>query len=280
MTVAKYFNIPDRKLTDGDLGVEVEVEGCNLPRRIPRYWNTDYDGSLKGEAYEYVLAKPLKKPELAKALVELDKAYLTNGSVVNDSVRCGVHVHVNVQKLTITQLYNFFTLYSLFEGPLLHYCGKGRDGNLFCLPLNKSPQVVYALREAAQQKEFRPLYDDAYRYCAMNVKALGQYGSLEFRALRGGPDLQRVYKWAELLQHLRDVAMEFKDPCEIIESASLNGHLETFKKLLGDKRSVMFKAVPNIKRKLQKGARNAAAIAFATNWADFDKKYDPYPDFY
>ena len=215
MEVAKYFNIHARRLVDGDLGIEIEVEGKYLPQRVDG-WNTDYDGSLVGESYEYVLEKPMSLVDTMGAIDNVSAAYARKGSQVQDSVRCGVHVHVNAQRLSIPQLYNFMTLYSMFEEVLLAACGPHRDGNLFCLPLNKSPLLIHALRHAAETKAFRHLHTDEYRYCAMNVKALGQYGSLEFRALRGGKDLERIKHWATLLLHLREVACKYDNPVEVV----------------------------------------------------------------
>jgi len=278
MDVVKCFNIPDRRLTSGDLGVEVEVEGSSLPRRMGQYWNIDYDGSLKGEAYEYVLDKPLSEADVGKALAYLGDKYKECNTTVNDSVRCGVHIHVNVQKLSIVQLYNFITLYSMFEGVLLDYCGKGRNGNLFCLPLNRSVGVIQALRATAQQNYFRGLHDDEYRYCALNVKSLGQYGSVEFRALRGGPDLSRISDWSSLLLHLRDVACTYPDPTCIIENGSMVGCVELFSNVC-EPFMHMFDLTKNLERKLQDGIQSAQAIAFSCDWEVYNREVDPYEDF-
>ena len=42
------------------------------------------------------------------------------------------------------------TLYAIFEHVLLDYCGAGRRGNLFCLPLSESDLVVEALVDAIE----------------------------------------------------------------------------------------------------------------------------------
>jgi hypothetical protein len=278
MRVAEKFRIAPRKLASGVLGIEIEVEGRKLPRRITG-WNTDYDGSLVGESYEYVLEKPMSLADAMGAVDNVCKAYDDAGSTVKDSVRCGVHVHVNAQRLSIPQLYNFMTLYSMFEGVLLAYCGPYRDGNLFCLPLNKSPLLLNALRYAAQNKEFGMLCSDEYRYCAMNVKALGQYGSLEFRALRGGSDLTRVKSWASLLLHLSEVACKYDNPGEIFSEASKLGSTQFFLNTVGDF-AEMFNGISNIKRRLQRGVRAAAPLAYACDWDIYNYvEVDPYEDF-
>lgn len=278
MDVIKCFSIHPYKFTDGDLGIEIEVEGSNLPEQL-EYWNVEYDGSLVGESREYVLKKPLKVKEIPLALDELRRKYVKCESTVNDSVRCGIHIHVNVQKLTMVQLYNFFTLYSMFEGVLLGYCGKGRDGNLFCLPLNKSPLLINIIRHCAEAKEFGYFHDDEYRYCAMNVKSLGSYGSLEFRSLLGGSGaLERTEAWASLLLHLRDVACMYEDPTQLIRQGSIQGYYPLFKRLIGS-HITMFSEVDNKERKLVQGIRAAQAIAYSCDWATYIDNSDPYVDF-
>ena len=275
MVVSEYFNISPLKLTDGDLGVEVEVEGRGLPLIGDRYWRTDNDGSLKGEAFEYVLKRPLSFEDAAIAMDALGRAYVMAGATINDSVRCGVHVHINVQKLTIPQLYNFITLYSVFEEIMLDYCGVGRNGNLFCLPLNRSAGVIYTLRACAENTNFMALHSDEYRYCALNVKALGDYGSVEFRALRGGPDLTKIKLWYTLLLHLRNVACTYYNPTEIIIGCSMKGCSNIFNEVCGSFIDAgMFSKSSNIARKLKDGIQSAQAIAFSCDWNKYNEEVE------
>jgi hypothetical protein len=280
MNVMKCFCLRKRVKTSGDLGIEIEVEGDDLPDHdsVSNFWRVDHDGSLQGEANEYVFKRPLKVEQVDEALAELQAAYEDSESFINSSVRAGIHVHVNVQELTAVQLYNYITLYSMFEGALLSYCGVGREGNLFCLPLNQSAALVEQLRNVAVTQDFLSLISDEYRYCAMNVKALGTYGSLEFRAMRSTSDLPRVSKWAKLLLHLRDVACMYDNPEEIIAEASIIGSMEMFKKCVGE-HLPMFDKVMNLKRRLSKGVRSSQAIAFSCDWNIYNREVDEYEDF-
>src|SRR3546814_10984266 len=67
------------------------------------------------------------------------------------------------------------------------------------------------------------LHSDNLRYASMNVKALGDYGSLEFRAMRGTRDMDLIYSWAENLLHLREFAKQFDNPAEIADTFSMRG---------------------------------------------------------
>src|SRR5690554_4898477 len=120
MTIRKLMRLPE---TQGDVGVEIEVEGSNLPR-TGEHWIVTQDGSLRGESCEYVLRQPLSLPETKEALAYLSRRYEETGAEIADSPRCGVHIHVNCQELTIIQLYNFMTLYLILEDLLVRWCGE------------------------------------------------------------------------------------------------------------------------------------------------------------
>lgn len=66
-TVMQWFGIREDFAAKGDVGIEIEVEGKNLPKHFEKYWRVEADGSLRGEDNaEYVLEKPspLSKPNL------------------------------------------------------------------------------------------------------------------------------------------------------------------------------------------------------------------------
>lgn len=208
LTVFKEMKL--RSKTKGDIGVEIEVEGKRLPR-LDKYWRNEHDGSLRGEEnMEYVLQKPGTLKEVREALDYLDNAYKKNKSVVDDTVRAGVHIHVNCQELTMCQLYSFFCVYMILEEMLVKFCGEHREGNLFCLRIKDADYTLSCIRRAMLTKDFRQIFhNDDLRYSAMNVKALGDYGSLEFRTMRGTRDLDLIYTWAEILFNLREYAKSF-----------------------------------------------------------------------
>ncbi len=265
-----WFNIPPHFAQTGDIGVEIEVEGCNLPL-APKYWRREEDGSLRGiENGEYVLLKPLSLNSTKIALGYLKKAFKENESKIDDTVRAGIHVHINVQKLTIVELYNMMTIYLILEPLLIKYCGEGREGNLFCMRAQDAPFLLYALKRAARQRRFRNLVDDNLRYASMNVKALGQYGSLEFRALRSTDDMKRIFTWVKLLYTLRSAAKLFTDPIDVINSFS-NDEVDAFiDKVFGGGLSALVKRLsPEYKALTSKGMRCAQDIAFAVNWQAF-----------
>ena len=276
-TVAEWFSIPPRLFTEGDVGIEVEVEGYNLPV-TQKYWKMEDDGSLRGESKEYVLKKPMPLSQARLALKYLGVMYNKHGSVVHDSVRAGVHVHINVQKLNIVELYNFMTVYIILENLLTKYCGESREGNLFCLRTGDAEYLLYQLVEVARSRRFKALVTDDLRYASMNVKALGTYGSLEFRAMRGTRDLDAIYIWTEVLLNLREVAKTFQSPCEVVSNFS-EGSAQAFVDRCLGKHTGLFTAHTGWEKDVVAGMRRAQDIAFATDWEEFKlpEAFNPFP---
>lgn len=252
--------------TVGDLGVEIEVEGHNLPQVNNAMWVTEQDGSLRGESAEYVFNGPKSLLETRKALSSLGDRFKKNGSQIAYTGRAGVHVHVNCQELTLTQLYNFTTLYIILEDLLVTWCGKDRVGNLFCLRVKDAEYTSVILQQALEEGEYRRHFStDDLRYASMNLKALPQYGSLEFRAMRSTDDMDVVYLWAKTLYALREFAKETNNPQELIYKMSVGGEdafVDEYLPHLADQVKV-----EGWKDMLKDGMRRAQDIAFATDWA-------------
>lgn len=266
-TVMQMFMLQDNRKVEGDLGVEIEVEGHNLPGAMAM-WRREEDGSLRGESAEYVLKKPVTVEGLKKALSILDKAYVDMGSKVEESVRAGVHVHVNVQNLNTIELFNFVTSYYILEELLVNYCGESRVGNLFCLRACDADYVLDFVVDVVKRKRWRHLVSDNIRYAALNFKSLGEYGSLEFRSLRSTRDLSVVQTWAEILLTLRNNSIKFTDPKDVIGAFSAGGGEAFVTKLLGDY-AYIFTQMPGFEKMLTRGMRNAQELAFCCDWQAF-----------
>jgi len=268
--VTSAFRVANRKLTKGDLGIEVEVEGEHLPTPN-KYWRSEHDDSLRGECREYVLKRPLSLPDARMALSYLDNCYHEAGTTVHESVRAGVHVHVNVQKLTVVQLFSFMVVYIILEDILIKYCGEYREGNLFCLRTKDAEFLLYNLERVAKGKEYRYFESDVLRYSSMNVCSLWSYGSLEFRAMRGTRDLDVIGDWAEILLNLRNEAIKFDNPAQVVEMLQRDGaesFLETF---LGTFKETLCNALP-YEELINEGLVRAYQLAMSPDWTSFNMK--------
>lgn len=219
-----------RDVGEVEVGIEIEMEGDRviLPAQ-PAGWEFHEDGSLRGEGQnaEYVLRRPVPRNAYRARLQTLKDALNRNNSVIKASDRCGVHVHINCQKLTVNQVINFGVMYLLLEDIMLNYCGEERKGNLFCLSAKDAETVIEALVRAKERNSLDGLQNDRFRYASVNFSSLSKYGSLEFRAMRTLPDLSGIEDWVDLLLRIKDASQDYKDTRDIVEQVSM-GSVEAF----------------------------------------------------
>lgn len=238
--MTKLHELLQQKLTDGLFGIEIETEGKGLTDAIPVQWKLDNDGSLRGrfpnECAEYVLRKPLSMDKAIQAVTALRKVQDDAKAQLDFSFRTSVHVHVNVQQLTFNQYLNMIYTYLLIEEPLVHYCGKERIGNRFCLRLQDAEGLLDYLFMLFRNgyTSMRHINGDAVRYAALNVAATAKYGSLEFRSLKGNMDVAYITTWLKALNNVRDFAMKYDNPQTIHDLFVKSEPVDFAKAVLGD----------------------------------------------
>ena len=243
----------------GEVGIEVEVEGRNLPDRFQGIvpWQIVGDGSLRGENREFVLKKPVKRGAWEKALNVLRNQLEKNESRVDFSHRCGVHVHINCQGLEVRDVISFITTYLCFEESLVRWCGDERVGNLFCLRASDAPGLIGWVNRLKETGSIRSVYTDRVRYGSVNLKALATYGSLEFRAMRSDLTPGVIEDWVNVLLKIKDYSVGKRD-VDIISQFSLQGPQDFFNEVLGEFRD----KINPTEYELVSGMRNAQEVAF------------------
>lgn len=265
-------------LQEGLYGLEIEVEGKKLPSALnPTFWRVEKDDSLKTEeAWEYVTPKPFSLKGIKDALEYLQLVYQMNGSLVDESVRAGVHVHVNVQDWNFKQMMTFIFAYWTIEDPLLAYCGENRSGNLFTLRIRDGELPPYLLLKAINERNLEILSNDIIRYSSLNLCALGKYGSLEFRGMRGTGNLKSIYEWVEIINDLRNSSINFDDPVQIASFLSGDGELALFEALLPNTHH-LFNHIKNKEQMIRDSIRRVQMLAFGVDWTSFGKEnFNPF----
>jgi hypothetical protein len=240
--------IMGNKDTTGQVGLEVEVEGNKFPKhaypnqnavdpeKIPSVWKSVKDGSLRGaDSQEYVLKSPLSFDEVPEAVNSLWKMFNDYGSVLDDSNRTSVHVHVNVQTWHMNRLTTFVAMYYILEEILTEWCGDHRVGNLFCLRAKDAPAIVRHFRNFVRTDGGSSFEQNVHHYAGLNTHALNKYGSLEFRALRGVQEPGPIIEWVSIIRRLYELSAEYDDPRTMVEMFSSEGPFAFFDTLLGDK---------------------------------------------
>lgn len=252
------------KKTAGDVGVEIEVEGWSLPRATP-LWRREDDTSLRGESGEYVLDRPVPIGKLDEAFKELEDAFTKSHAEVVPTYRAGVHVHVNVQELTTTQLFNYIVLFLILEETLVEFCDNTRQGNHFCLRAKDAGYLTKTIWDACEKGDMQFLNTENIRYSAMNLSSLFKYGSIEFRSLESTRDFDKIKLWCNILYQLKEAAITYTDPISVITDISLNGN-EAFVKHTLKQYSPHITSKSDWMKKLKEGVRNAQDIAFSRIW--------------
>src|SRR5699024_2261938 len=146
-----------------------------------------------------------------------------------------------------------------------HWCGDGREGNLFCLRSSDAEVILHTLARCAKDKTFPPRFDENVRYASMNLAALPKYGSLEFRAMRGVDHPKPIIQWASTLLNIREEAKKYDNPKQIIEAFSLQGPDNFTDNLVNKLDGVAEVNDKEGYKMLMEGMRNAQFVAYSTD---------------
>ena len=256
------------KRTEGfKYGVEIEIEGENLCGDLT-HWRKDYDPSLKSaENAEYVTRNPENYDVTVHNVRSLYQTLGKRKSVIYDSVRAGVHIHINVQDNTWKELFTFLSVYFTVENVMTKWCGKGRSGNHFCLRSKDAEYLQEVILDAATSKNFRKLKTEDIRYSTLNLLSLFKYGTIEFRALRTPLDPDTIVKWIDIITHLWEKSKEFKDPQHVMETLSLDGVNEYIRNIFGKHyNSVIYKDAP---KHVQESIYYTQDLSFMIDWPNY-----------
>ena len=256
---------------DGLIGLEIECEGDNLVEVDTHIWRSERDSSLKkANSYEYVLREPLPLSQLDNALSELKEIIDKHDGVIDESVRAGVHVHINVQDMELIHFFNLIVLYLTLEELLVSYCGNNRQGNLFCLRASDARYIIARIVSAIKAKKLPHLHTDEIRYASMNLKALYQYGSVEFRAMRSTPDFGLIKTWACILAKLKESSSLFSSPEAVMWEVSDKGAVRFVEHVLGEYASI-FLEKEDLEECARNGIDNAQDVAYCVSWSEYLK---------
>lgn len=280
----------------GSVGIEVEVEGDKFPKvpghetthkALPlegwTFWSYVKDGSLRGhDNAEYVLQRPIDFDQVPAAIEELDSKLKAYGSVLSESNRTSVHVHLNCQDFHMNRLASFCALYFCFEEVLVEWCGDHRVGNLFCLRGKDAPGLITKIKRFIQSDGQTEL-SDGLHYSGLNANALTKFGSLEVRSMRGPTDLSIIVQWVKVLERLYNLSAEFTDPRDIPAQFSAQGPLTFFETILGEEGITLRQGIDfddeRIRDSMYEGIRLAQDLCYCRDWGNFkpvDMKDDPF----
>jgi len=273
-----------RKATKGTIGLEIECEGNKFRKEtVVAPWTYHQDNSLRGQDNaEYVLSRPLEFDKIPEALDKLWAMFEAYGTILSDSNRTSVHVHLNVQNWYLNRLTSFFAMYFCVEELLTAWCGEHRIGNLFCLRAKDAPAIISQLRKFVTNDGRHPI-NDGFHYAGLNAQALFKFGSIEIRTLRGPTDKQVILDWVSILERLYTLSAEYDDPRDICGLFSSGGPLTFLSSLLGPQEVTLRNGISYtddmIRDAMYYGIRLVQDLVYCRDWSTYKPtpiKPDPF----
>ena len=191
--IPKDLEWPD----DYRYGLEIELE--NIVNRPPlERWIMHYDGSLRNNGLEYVLAGPKSGMELHEALQEL-QANLPDTAIANE--RCGLHVHLDVMNFDMERRERFFKTMLVFE-KLLYKISGDRETNKNCVPTYYNANFLREIGAIATGN-LQHIRLTPGKYAGLNFNSIITLGSLEVRMHEGTVDFERILRFVRILGYIR-----------------------------------------------------------------------------
>lgn len=292
--------IPGRKLNapvktsrfNEKLGIEIELEGSNLPSAgyvdgvlsdSGSRWDVKADGSLRN-GLEYVLNKPCYDNEVEGLIRGLFDVFDRRGTVLKPSNRCSLHVHYNVGGLKVNALTSLIALWTIFEEPLLRWWGDARFRNHFCLSSKDEASNLRAWQHFLTTGQLPE--ETALRYTSLNLVAIRKYGSVEFRGGGAIESPEQAILWVRFLHRLCEYAQEkYPNPQQLAYDLSERGAAQMLEDICGEEFAEFYqqviRTVDDFNRCCADSFYNFQPIIFGFPWGDWlesiDKAYVPDP---
>lgn len=193
------------------VGIEVELErfrrthevATSNQEMLEMLWLQKEDGSLRNSGIEFVSRFGLIWDQVPMAVQELEEyvTTVTNGKA-EANARTGLHVHIDVTQLTCYQLANLLFLYSILE-PLIFHVSGGRGENVFCVPWETNRFTLGSVVNKLTSIGMREMRWRNYsKYCGLNLAAMSNYGTIEFRMHKGTYKAEEIQKWVDFIAKL------------------------------------------------------------------------------
>lgn len=191
-------------ITNDCVGLEIELEhagGFQIPVTRPKYWDTHGDGSLRDGGIEWVFTRPLSGKQAVAAIEAYGRGVetaRTTQTLPQLTARTSLHVHVDVTDLTPSELIRLLMIYSIFELPLFRAYAPDRVDNHFCVRYNQFLELLGVPRALNKGMDvFSNQFNtpNVGRYCALNIKAVFKFGSVEFRHHPGTLSPAEMLEW-------------------------------------------------------------------------------------
>lgn len=191
-----------------------------------RKWKAMYDGSITPERkdgrtatseYKCEIVSPICNYEDIETIQEIVRQLRHKGAIANAS--CGIHVHINARPHTARSLRNITNIMASKEDLLFKALGVSASRasrwckkveNEFVETMNRrkptSTDAVARLWYNGNANRAREHYDPS-RYHALNLHAVWQKGTIEFRCFNGTTHAGKIKTYIQLCLAISNQAM-------------------------------------------------------------------------
>lgn len=203
-----------RAVLDGDVGIEIEIEGRGLDEIGVKGWHTHREDSLRNGGVEFVTRGPVALGDVFKLVFNLNDSIAKSRARHNLKSHLGsTHIHVNMLGESLDTVLGTAILWTCVEPIVMRLCGPMRDGNLFCLPSYDAGDTQEFVDHLCKyiDTEGRAGRWTHGKYSALNFGRLFDFGTLEFRCFPTSIDPAEIKEWCTWVTNLRKLARSAKD---------------------------------------------------------------------
>jgi hypothetical protein len=181
-------------------GTEYEIEDVKANGINSPFLHTAVDNSLRNNGIE-VKTNPvsfeqsLELFDVVHSQLKLGKEPFTD--------RTSIHVHINIQALSLEEVRQLVLTYALFEPLFFKFVGPIRQGSIYCVPLS------YTYLPSHYKQPIQELWKRWQKYTAFNISPMcaGKdgvegLGTIEFRHLYGTGDKKVYQTWLSAIKEL------------------------------------------------------------------------------
>lgn len=203
---------------NGDAGIDSLARAAYFPASC---WKIKLDGSLRNGGLEFISPAMIPKQTAAnlallytwlKRYNKDPKVFLPDGNgkqIQPDfSWRTSIHVHLECIQMDVHDFKKLLLLYFLFEESLFQFVDpERREHNIFCTPITRTffyPFYEFINNSTTEKlaNSYRDMVNHIKKYSAVNFEHMYDFGTLEFRHLKGTDDLKFLSTWIKLLLKL------------------------------------------------------------------------------
>lgn len=191
MEEEKLHNLPEALARKG-----ISCRKINYTKEITSYWKLVTDASVRTSSVGVTgmeIVSPILKGKKGKIALETVCEVLNElGASINRT--CGLHVHVGIGDLKLTQLYDILRFYQNNEDFIDSLVSPSRRNSNFC---KRFPRQLIL----SSSSDYNRFVDNLLptRYYKVNIKNVNTRGTLEFRQHQGTTNYTKVANWIDFI---------------------------------------------------------------------------------